>query len=133
MSPILLTHVLAASVSVALGAWQLLATKRTVRHRLVGYMWMSAMAITALSSFFLRGHLGIEALGGYSLIHGLSLWVLFSIVMAIRSAMHHRIAAHRKWVTGSYVGLVIAGVAAMAVPGRVLHTVVVSMLPSQLL
>mgnify|MGYP007122156796 CR=1 FL=1 len=48
--------------------------------------------------------------------------VVLSIVMAIRSAIHHRIAAHRKWVTGSYVGLVIAGVAAMAVLARLTET-----------
>jgi uncharacterized membrane protein len=83
-------------------------------HRRLGATWMVAMYWTALSSF------GIRQLrpGHFSWIHGLSLWTLFSLTMALWAARTGRRQTHRGWVIGSYLGLVGAGVAAMAFPVR---------------
>ncbi len=51
-------HLSAALLSVGLGLWQLLARRGGLRHRRVGYAWVVAMAVTAVSSFWLKGNLG---------------------------------------------------------------------------
>jgi len=44
-------HALAAIAALALGAAQLAAPKGTLSHRAVGWVWVTLMATTALSSF----------------------------------------------------------------------------------
>lgn len=112
-------HLSAAIVSLVLGAWQLIAARGGVRHRVVGRVWVLAMAVTAISSFGITGKLGWTWLGGYSWIHGLSLWILISLTMAVRAARRRAFAAHKGWMVGSYAGLVSAGVFAALPPGRV--------------
>ena len=84
MSPLVALHALSAIVACLLGAWQLIALRRGLRHRALGYTWMLAMLVTALSSFGLRSPLGFDWLGGLSPIHGLSLFTLLSLALAIR-------------------------------------------------
>ncbi|MEB2320069.1 MAG: DUF2306 domain-containing protein [Pseudomonadota bacterium] len=129
MNPLTLTHVLAACMAVVLGAWQLLAAKRGLRHRGVGYLWMVAMTVTALSSFGLRSDIGLAWLGGFSWIHGLSLFTLLSLVLAVRYAIRRDFANHRRWVLGAYMGLAGAGVAAVAAPERLMNTLLFVDLP----
>jgi len=112
-------HLVAAMISLVLGAWQLIAARGGARHRIVGRVWVLAMAVTAITSFGITGKLGWAWLGGYSWIHGLSLWILVSLTMAVLAARRRAFLAHRGWMTGSYVGLVTAGVFAAIAPGRV--------------
>lgn len=69
---------------------------------------------TALSSF------GIRELrpGHFSFIHLLFLWTLVSLTVALWAAVTGRGVVHRRWVIGTYAGLVAAGLAAMAFPQR---------------
>jgi uncharacterized membrane protein len=108
-------HALGATFSLMVG----LVVLRTPRkgnlfHRRLGMTWMVAMYWTVLSSFWIKelrpGH--------FSWIHGLSLWTLFSLTMALWAAKTGRREAHRGWVRGSYFGLLGAGLAAMAFPVR---------------
>ncbi len=132
MNSIMLVHVLAACIAVVLGAWQLVAAKRGMRHRYVGYLWMAAMAVTALGSFGLRSDIGLAWLGGFSPIHGLSVFTLLSLVLAVRHAIRRDFANHRRWVFGAYMGLAGAGVFAVMVPGRVMNTLLFVELPRML-
>ncbi len=126
MSSTAILHACTASIALVLGAWQLLAARRGVRHRVVGYLWVAAMTVTALSSFALRSDIGLDWLAGYSPIHGLSLFTLLSLAMAVRHAIRRNFLAHRRWVRGAYAGLVAAGVFAVAVPGRDLNQLLVA-------
>jgi uncharacterized membrane protein len=132
MNPVTLVHVLSASAAVVLGAWQLIAAKRGLRHRGIGYLWIAAMATTALSSFALRSDIGLAWLGGFSPIHGLSLFTLLSLAMAVRHAIRREIGKHRRWVLGAYAGLASAGLFAVVVPGRELNTLLFVELPKML-
>jgi uncharacterized membrane protein len=108
-------HAIGATFSLMVGLVVLRAPRKgDVAHRRLGRVWMGAMYWTALSSF------GIKALrpGHFSWIHGLSLFTLFSLSMALWAARTHRREVHRQWVVGSYLGLVGAGMAAMAFPVR---------------
>jgi uncharacterized membrane protein len=88
--------------------------KGDLAHRRLGLVWVAAMYWTALSSF------GIRQLrpGHFSLIHLLSLWTVISLTVALWAAVTGRATLHRRWVVGTYAGLVGAGVAAMAFPQR---------------
>jgi uncharacterized membrane protein len=83
-------------------------------HRRVGRIWMAAMYVTVLSSFFIRelrpGH--------FSWIHGLSVFTFVTLTIALWAALTHRIQTHRNFVIGSYFGLVGAFVGAVVVPVR---------------
>lgn len=117
MNTITLLHVAAAGVAVLLGTTLLLLRRGTPRHRYMGRAWALAMAVTALSSF------GIRELvpGHFSWLHGLSLWVLVSLALAIAAIRRGNLGAHRRSMIGLYGGLLIAGAAALLMPGRVLH------------
>jgi uncharacterized membrane protein len=122
-------HVTSAVAALGLGAWQIVAAKRGLRHRGVGYAWAAAMLVTALSSFWLTSALGFAWLGGLGPIHGLSLFTLVSLALAVRFAIRRDFRQHRNWVVGAFAGLVGAGVFAVAVPGRKLHSLLLVELP----
>ena len=108
MSPIALIHASSATAACLLGAWQLIALRRGLRH------------------------LGFDWLAGLSPIHGLSVFTLVSLVLALVFARRRDFANHRRWVTGAYVGLCAAGVFAVAVPGRDLNVLLFTQLPALL-
>lgn len=97
-------HLIAAFGALLLGGVMLAARKGTTPHRLFGRVWVLLMAVTALSSFWIKTH------GHFSWIHLLSVWVLFLLVMALVSIYRGNVRAHRRCVTGTYIGLVVAGV-----------------------
>jgi len=129
MNPVTLIHVLSASTALVLGACQLAATKRGLRHRGLGYLWMAAMLCAAVSSFWLRSDIGLAWLGGFSPIHGLSLFTLVSLALAVRFAVIRNFRRHRNWIVGAYGGLLGAGVFAVALPGREMHNLLFTSLP----
>jgi uncharacterized membrane protein len=62
--------------------------------------------------------------GPFSPIHLLSIFVLIMLPRAVWAAHSHKVPAHKKGMTGIFVGgLVIAG-AFTFVPGRIMHAVV---------
>lgn len=114
-NPLIALHALGATFSVAAGAIVLLTPRKgNFAHRRLGLVWMGAMYWTAFSSF------GIRELrpGHFSLIHLLSLWTIISLTVALWAAVTGRRATHRGWVIGTYLGLLGAGIAAMAFPQR---------------
>ena len=84
------------------------------------------MAVTALSSFWIKGPLGRDWLDGFSFIHGLSLWTLVSLVIAVNLARQRKIQAHRRWMQTTFISLIVAGLLAAASPGRVLNNLLFS-------
>ena len=115
MTPLIAAHAAGASLALVLGAWQLLRRPRGDRaHRRVGRVWVVAMYWTVLSSFFITeldpGH--------FSWIHGLSALTFVTLTAGTWAAVLGRIAVHRQFMTGSYLGLVGAFAGAVAVPQR---------------
>lgn len=108
-------HAAGATLAVVLGGYLVLRRRKgDLLHRRIGRVWMVTMYWVTLSSF------GIKRLdpGHFSWIHGLSLWTLISLTLALWAAMTHRVDLHRGFVVGTYLGLVGAGVAAVAFPVR---------------
>ena len=76
-------------------------------HRRLGWLWVGAMGLTALLTFWIRGLNG----GSLSLIHILSAWTLLQVPLIVWAARSHNIARHRAAVRGMVTGaLIIAGV-----------------------
>jgi len=103
MTPFIALHLAFAVAALLAGIAILVRTKGTPSHRLLGRIWVGAMAVTALGSFAITGN------GHLSWIHALSAWTLLSLVMGVRAIRANRLAAHRGWMLNTYAGLAIAG------------------------
>ena len=117
MTPLIITHAALAGVAVLLGAVMLARRKGTVSHKWLGRAWVALMAAVALSSFWI---FEIRRGAGPSLIHLLSVWTLVSLALAVYFIRRGNVRAHRGFMIGTLVGLVVAGAFALA-PGRALY------------
>jgi uncharacterized membrane protein len=108
-------HAAGATLALMLGGYVVIRRPKGDRlHRRLGVTWVVTMYWVAFSSF------GIQQLspGHFTWIHGLSAWTIVSLTVAVWAAKTHRVRTHRQYVVGSYLGLVGAGIAATAVPVR---------------
>lgn len=114
LMPIIAVHATFALTSVLLGPIQALRrTKGDPTHKLIGRIWVIAMALTCLTSFAIMHD-------GLSWLHGLALFTLISIGLGVSNARRGRIRAHVFNMIGSYLGTLIAFVFAVLVPTRVI-------------
>jgi uncharacterized membrane protein len=113
-------HVAAALTALLIGIVLLAGVKGNALHRTLGWIWAIAMAMVAISSFFIRE---INP-GGFSFIHLLSGWTVIVLPMAVFAARRHRVETHRRAMTGLFVGgLLIAGLFTFT-PGRLMWQIV---------
>ncbi len=117
MTPLIITHAALAGVAVLLGAVMLARRKGTASHKRLGRAWVALMVAVALSSFWI---FEIRRGAGPSLIHLLSAWTLVSLALAVYFIRRGNVRAHRGFMIGTLVGLVVAGTFALA-PGRALY------------
>lgn len=123
MSLLVATHATAATVGLLLGGWQLLRpTKGDRWHRRAGRVWVVALVYVCLSSFWIRE----IAHGGLSLLHVLSVVTLVRVTLGVLSAVRGDVEAHRRHLRGSWFGLVVAFVLAVAAPDRAIPRLVVT-------
>lgn len=107
-------HIIAALTALAVGTVILFKPKGTGFHKTLGWTWVIAMGTTALSSLFITGLNG----NFYSFIHLLSGWTIIGLPMAIYAIRNRKVEAHKRAMTGMFVGgLLIAG-ALTFLPGR---------------
>ncbi|MGH1352856.1 MAG: DUF2306 domain-containing protein [Methyloligellaceae bacterium] len=117
----IIIHAFAAMFALLVGIAQFIGVKGTTVHRVLGWGWVIAMMIVALSSFQIRE---INQLWGFSWIHILSVVVLFNVPLAVIAAKSHNIPTHKYTMMGVYIGgLLIAGFFTL-MPGRIMHQVV---------
>jgi len=109
-------HLATVLPAFALGAYQLLSPKGTRPHRILGWLWVLAMAATAVTSFWITG---IHSGGRWSAIHLLSAFVLFNLAASIWFVRKGNIRAHQKFMVGTMIGVAGAGIGAL-MPGRFL-------------
>jgi uncharacterized membrane protein len=112
-------HLTAALTALMIGVALMLRIKGTGLHKLLGWTWVLAMGITAVSSLFIReiNH------GSFSFIHLLSGWTIVGLPGAVYAIKRGKVGAHRRAMTGMFVGgLLLAGLFAF-IPGRLLWTV----------
>ena len=107
-------HVAGALVSFVIGCVLLAGAKGRTMHRVLGYGWVVAITVTAVSSFFIRS----LSSGNMSVIHAISAWTLIVLPMGIAAARRRDVGAHGRHMTGIFVGgMLIAGLFSF-LPGR---------------
>jgi uncharacterized membrane protein len=114
LSPQVQMHVMAALIALSVGGVILARPKGRGLHKALGWGWVAAMAMTAITSLFITGLNG----NSYSLIHLLSGWTIVALPLGILAIRRRDMMAHRRAMTGMFVGgLVVAG-ALTFLPGR---------------
>jgi uncharacterized membrane protein len=122
-SPIIKIHILAMLLAIILTPIQLAGRKGTPVHRLVGYGWMTAMFLAAITSLGITSHSPVSLMG-FSPIHLLSILVIVNVPVAILAARVGNIRRHRFAVMGMiWGGVVAAGLFTLA-PGRIMHQII---------
>ncbi len=118
-SVVVYAHLVAALTAATLGLWNLAAVKGTSRHRVVGRCWIAAMLAVTLPSFWIRE---LDP-GNFSWIHGLTVFTLASLALALWGIRTGRVRLHASAMIGTMVGLVIAGGFAL-MPGRTISQMI---------
>ncbi len=103
-------HLAAVLPAVTIGVTQLLMTKGARIHKTLGWIWVLAMVVVAVSSFWI---MELRKGGGFSVIHLLSVWVLISLACAIWFIRRGNVRAHKGFMVGTLLGLAGAGIGAV--------------------
>lgn len=111
--PVIVVHAVAALYVLLLGPLQILRRRRDGAHRLLGGSWVAAMLVVCTSSFAIMPD-------GFSWLHGLSIWTLVCLVIAIVSIRRGDVPMHRGFMIGSYLGTLTAFGFAALVPTRMI-------------
>lgn len=109
---LLASHVIAALFVLAIGPVQILRRHRDRIHRTMGYLWAAAMYYVCFSSFW------IVSDGHFSWLHGLSAFTIVTVTLGLVSAIRGHIKSHLANMVGSYIGIAVAFIFAVSVPGR---------------
>ncbi|HHB80300.1 MAG TPA: DUF2306 domain-containing protein [Aliiroseovarius sp.] len=115
--PAIQFHAVAALTALTLGPLALFRRRRDRLHKVVGYIWVVAMAVTIATSFAI---FEIRLAGPFSPIHLLSLLATYGLFTALRAAIRRDITTHQKAMRSLYFwALGIAGLFTLT-PGRIM-------------
>ncbi|WP_407495354.1 DUF2306 domain-containing protein [Pseudooceanicola sp. MF1-13] len=119
--PSIQIHVAAALLSVVLLPLTLFRRRRDRVHKITGYVWVTAMLVTAVSSFWING---IRMVGPFSPIHLLSVLVIFNVIWALVEVRRSNIARHELILKATaFWSLGVAGLFTL-LPGRMMGEMV---------
>jgi uncharacterized membrane protein len=107
--PHITLHALAAATALVLGIVQLAAPKGTINHRAIGWMWVWAMLIVAVTSLMIQDT-GMLNIGGYTWIHLFTVLTLVTLPILIGRARDKNVRGHRRAALFLFFGgLVLTG------------------------
>ena len=107
--PLIALHLAAALVALLIGAVVMARPKGTFSHKTLGWIWVTLMAATSASSFFIRDRSGPN-IAGFTPIHFFTAFVAVQLPIGIRRIRQGRVGAHRKTMQGLFFGAsVVAG------------------------
>ena len=93
--------------------------KGTYSHRTLGWAFLALLALTALSSVFIRDHLSPN-IAGYAPIHLFTMATAIFVPLGIWHVRHGHVQAHRRTMRRLFIGAcVVAGLFTL-LPGRIL-------------
>lgn len=119
-----IAHLSAAVAAALFGAIIFFNRKGTRFHKTLGWSFVVAMTITAVSAVFIRRTEGIPNIAGFTPIHLFVVITAIGLPNAIIKIRQGNVRGHAGSMIGLYVGaIVIAGVLAF-LPGRLMHALV---------
>ena len=114
------SHAYAAFLAVLLGGLQLTRPKGTTAHKYLGYTWVILMLWVSISSFWIQT---LKVIGPFSPIHFLSIFTIWSVFDAIKSAKNGNIRRHERTMKLLYLlALIVTGLFTL-LPGRIMNSV----------
>lgn len=110
-------HALAALFSLVVGGIIFSLPKGSPLHRLLGWSWVTAMAVVAISSIVMIFDKSL----GLSPLHAFTVITIVSLTGGLRHIKRGDVSGHAGYMTGLYFGgLILSGIFAVAIPGRTL-------------
>lgn len=95
--------------------------KGTRTHKMIGWVYVAAMLVTAVAAIFVRTFeedSGMPTLMGYSPIHLFIPLTFFGIGGALVAIRHGKVSSHKRAMIGTFLGaLIVAGLFTF-IPGR---------------
>lgn len=119
LPPMVIFHLIAAGMAVAVGPLALASRKGSTLHRGAGKVWLLLMAVTAFSALFIRES-GLPDLFGFTPIHLLIISTVWGLTTGMLAARRGDIAAHRRSMRITYFSACIVAGAFTLLPGRYL-------------
>lgn len=117
--PLVALHLAAALLALVAGALVMARRKGTPLHRVLGWSFVAAMALTALSSAFMRdSHL--PSIAGFTPIHIFTVLTLVGLPRAIWQIRRGDVTGHRRTMQGLFIGGCVVAGAFTLLPGRFL-------------
>lgn len=111
-------HVTTVLPCVPLGLYLLLAPKGTPRHKQLGKLWVALMVVTATSTLFIHDGMRLTWIHIFVPLTYRASWLI------ITSARKGDMVKHRKEIVSLFLGaLMIPGVFAFALPGRLMNVI----------
>lgn len=110
-------HLVAALAAIVVGFVVISLPKGSRLHKSLGWAWVAAMGLTAVSSFFVTtiNH------GSFSVIHILSGWTLVALPLGIYAIRRRNVLGHRRAMTGLFFGGLLVAGALTFLPGRFMY------------
>lgn len=115
-------HVAAALFALALGPFALYRRRRDFVHKCLGYGWVTAMGVLAVSGLFIEAVV-LPLVGRFGPIHLFSIWALVSLWQAMAAIFRRDVARHQTIMRALYWQAIgITGLLTL-LPGRRLNAV----------
>lgn len=116
-------HLLAAFPALIVGPFAIWGRASRKLHKRLGYTWVTAMAVLAVSGLFIPSN-GLAVIGHFGPIHLFSVIALWGISRGIWLARKGRIKDHQTAIRSTWFGSM--GVAGLLnfIPGRTINEVV---------
>ncbi|MCS4593124.1 DUF2306 domain-containing protein [Brevibacterium sediminis] len=114
-------HAIAATGVVLLGPIQIIRRTKDRKHRFIGRSWVILMYFVCTSGMFIY-----SLTGSFTLFHALAIWIFISTTLSVIAIRRGNVRRHIGMMVGSYLGALIAGIFAAAVPGREIPQLAVS-------
>lgn len=125
-SPVVQAHAFAAIAAFVIGFIQIAGPKGTVLHKMLGALWIALMFLIAVTSIFIGRPVeaGDPLWAHFSPIHLFTVLTFVSLTIGLRLLIGGgpQMKHHSRPFIGLFVGgLIVAGVLAFALPGRIMH------------
>lgn len=123
-SPAILVHVATVVPAAVIATYLIFVSRKGAPlHRALGYIYLSLMTITAVTTLWIHSLMPKGPFFGFSPVHLLIPLVLFGVYGAFRAARAHDVPRHRRAMLGVYFGGILVAGGLTFLPGRIMHEI----------
>ena len=124
-SPAILLHVATVVPAALIGTYLIFVSRKgALVHRSLGYIYLSLMTITAITTLWIHSLMPNRPFFGFSPVHLLIPLTLLGVYGAFRAARAHDVSRHRRAMLSVYFGGILLAGGLTFLPGRIMHAIV---------